>query len=160
MQCEYYKFTLTSESFCLENHLQRWEIDNEQLSDNAQGYGYEEWFICEQADAEHALGLRTARQGVEHIEQDETGKGHGGVSGSDLFIGHLKWKQYSMKTDPYMYILQFDEKPYFFIEHPQGASDYDGSREQDVDHKGASYHMLFRITRLLFNDFVIHWFHA
>ncbi len=76
----------------LEDALQERQIDDSHLARQAAGDGIIEHLIREQADfaAQDTLGLAAARQGVEHVEEDEAGEGHGGVAGRDGVVdGHL-----------------------------------------------------------------------
>lgn len=76
----------------LKNPLQERQIDDRHLARQAAGDSVIEHLIGKQADlaAQDALGLAAAGQGVEHVEEDEAGEGHGGVAGRDGVVdGHL-----------------------------------------------------------------------
>lgn len=51
---------------------------------------YKTHLIREEADLEHRLGLRAARESVEHVEEDETGECHGCVARGYLVVRHLE----------------------------------------------------------------------
>lgn len=59
---------MTGESLCQEHTLQRREEDHQHLAHQTQGYRHQEHLVGEQAHLEDRLGLRAAREGVEHVE--------------------------------------------------------------------------------------------
>jgi hypothetical protein len=76
----------------LEDPLQKRHVDDGGLAQQAAADGEVEHSVVKHADlaAEHALALGPAGEGVEHVKQDEAGKGHGGVAGGDdAAVGHF-----------------------------------------------------------------------
>lgn len=67
----------------LEHTLQEWEIDDTRLAGQRPKHGVIEHLVSEDTDlaTEHRLTLAAACQRVEHVEQDEARKSHGGVVG-------------------------------------------------------------------------------
>lgn len=76
----------------LENPLQKGQIDDGQLPGQTARHGVIEHFVAPQFDLspQHAFALAAARQGVEHVEEDEARERHGGVAGRDgVVVGHF-----------------------------------------------------------------------
>lgn len=110
--------TQDAEALRLEDALQRREVDDEQLPHDGGQDSVAERPVAAQAHLMDHAGLRTqfilqnsrnrgsgsdtgfgshlrARaQSVEHVEEDEAGEGHGGVSRSDHVVLQLKSKQH------------------------------------------------------------------
>lgn len=103
--------TQDAEALCLEDALQRREVDDEQLTHDGGQDSEAEGPVAAQTHLVDHSGLRrTTRQTrtniedqrrresylraraqrVEHVEEDEAGEGHGGVSRSDDVVLQLK----------------------------------------------------------------------
>lgn len=65
----------------MEDTLQEGQVDDAELAHQGAEDGVIEHLVLEEAElaAQHGLGFTAAGQGVEHVEEDETGEGHGGV---------------------------------------------------------------------------------
>ena len=93
----------------LEYVLKRREVDDGQLTEDGEGDGDDEEAVGGEADlGEDEALLRPRTQRVEHVEEDETGEGHRCVPRRHLAVLH------------------------HLSEHPQGAADNDGRRQQHV----------------------------
>lgn len=69
----------------LENALQKRQIDDGHLPGQAARHRVIKHLVAPEFDLapQHAFALAPARQGVEHVEEDEAGESHGGVAGRD-----------------------------------------------------------------------------
>lgn len=67
----------------LENALQEREVDDAGLAEKGAEHGVVEHLVSEEGEfaAEDGFTLAAAGQGVEHVEEDEAGEGHGRVVG-------------------------------------------------------------------------------
>ena len=79
------------------------------MSHDGEDDGQTERSVGQEAQLEHRLGLRSAGQSVEHVEEHETGEGHGGVPVGDLEVLH------------------------HLLEYIQGAADYDGGGQKNIE---------------------------
>lgn len=76
----------------LKDALQERQVHDRHLAREAARDGVVKHLVREETDLapQDALGLAAAGQGVEHVEEDEAGEGHGGVAGRDGVVdGHL-----------------------------------------------------------------------
>lgn len=67
----------------LENALQEGQVDDAGLAGERAQHGIVEHLVAEEGEfaAEDGLAFAAAGEGVEHVEEDEAGEGHGGVVG-------------------------------------------------------------------------------
>lgn len=71
-------------------YLEGWEVDDEELSQDGAPHGEEEGHVGEGREVDDGLVGVSAAHGVEHVEGDEGGEGHGGVAaGDDAVVAHL-----------------------------------------------------------------------
>lgn len=68
----------------LEETLQERQVDDTGLAGQGAEHGIVEHLVSEEGKfaAEDGLAFTAAGQGVEHVEEDEAGEGHGGIVGS------------------------------------------------------------------------------
>lgn len=78
-----------SQRLGLKDVLQPREINNQDLSTQAQGDGPIEELIAKQFDfsSENGFGFGTAVESVEHIEEHETSERHSGITFRDFAVG-------------------------------------------------------------------------
>ena len=150
--------------------MQRWEVDHSHLTDDGKKDGDEKESIGEQADFEDefrlrgAFGmqcsiasdiyLRSAAESVEHVEEDETGECHGGVSWRDFSVAHLPMRNEGSNDS------SSNSGTDLGVEHAQSSHDNHSGTDDDVDDELRVDHGVGDFSRWLFQDVAIDWLHT
>lgn len=73
---------------CLENMLERWEVDNKKLSNERPRDSVVEHLVFEDTNfaSEYGFGGRATGECIEHVKEDEACEGHGGITRCDFIV--------------------------------------------------------------------------